>query len=68
MATRLSKGWVRYFGSMIGGSLTSDEDSFTEPVPWFPGKAAAVERHFSGALTLGLGFCCGRVSVFNRSR
>ncbi len=44
-------------GLIVGGSAGFADCSFTVPVAWFPGKATAVARYFSGALTLGLGFC-----------
>jgi len=42
---------------MSGGSAGLEDESLTSPVLWVAGKATAVARYFSGALTLGLGFC-----------
>ena len=50
--------WMSHeFGLMMGWSSASFERSFNSPDPWFPTKATAVERYFSGALTVGSGDC-----------
>ncbi len=48
---------MRKLGLMSGGSAGLEDESLTLPVLWVAGKATAVARYFSGALTLGLGFC-----------